>query len=244
MCLLLVHTSYVMMHWVPSSRGGDINFLYGSSSAVWCVGCIIHQPLHQPPNTTISQCEEVICHAGKVAHWVPLKPTLSSVSLCNELHLTDVVWLFALNTHQLKPLIGFSWSVYIQYTLCVCTCMSVYVRVHIWVCIWFDVSLIKNENACLALSYQFWKSFYESSGWHDFLTHLTTAGKSENNYDTGSTRISADGIFVVYTHTHTLGNMKLKHHAPQQLAHTKHMLNESNIGWISWNSIILICVLS
>lgn len=143
MCLLLVHTSYVMMHWVPSSRGGDINLLYGSSSAVWCVGCIIHQSLHQPPNTTISQCEEVICHAGKVAHWVPLKPTLSSVSLCNELHLTDVVWLFALNTHQLKPLIGFSWSVYIQCTLCVCTCMSVYVHVHICVCIWLDVSWLK-----------------------------------------------------------------------------------------------------
>lgn len=43
--------------------------------------------LSRPPATAIPQCEEMICHAGKVAHRLPLKHALGIVSLCTELHL-------------------------------------------------------------------------------------------------------------------------------------------------------------
>lgn len=72
-----------------------------------CLMCGMHHSssLHQPPTTTISQCEEVICHAGKVAHRVPLKHALWTVSLCNELHLADamcgcLLWIYLSCIHR------------------------------------------------------------------------------------------------------------------------------------------------
>lgn len=52
--------------------------------------CIMCGKLHSsasapPPNTIISQCEEAICHAAKVAHRIPVKHVLRIVFLLDEL---------------------------------------------------------------------------------------------------------------------------------------------------------------